>query len=376
MSSIKIEVGQIIKTDIQDMTILEVFHKINKKGNKIQYVKYKCNKCGNIHDIRKPHLLNGVSCSVCGKKSKKIIKGINDVATTNPSVMKYLVNKKDGYENGRNSKKLVKVKCPDCGRFLGEKRLSVLCDYGKQKCICNDNISYSEKFMFDILTQLNIDFMTQVTSSVFSWCKKKRYDFYLIDKNTIIETNGMQHYKENTYFSKNLSEQRKSDYEKRELALNNGINNYIQLDCRKSEKEYIKNSILNSKLNELYDLSNINWSKADQFATKNLAHEFCLYYEENKNNLSVNEMFQIFKIGKSQGYNYLHKGNEYGWCKYYPNHGRKKVLFIENNEIFESTQECAEILSKRYNLNLSNRSIRSACRSKTNYYKGLHFKYI
>ena len=45
-------------------------------------------------------------------------------------------------------------------------------------------------------------------------------------------------------------EQREIDRIKRELALKNGISEYIELDCRYSDKNYIKESIIKSNLNK------------------------------------------------------------------------------------------------------------------------------
>ena len=41
------------------------------------------------------------------------------------------------------------------------------------------------------------------------------------------------------------------------------------LDCRKSELEWIKNSILNSRLNEVFNLDNIDWDKIELKAREN-----------------------------------------------------------------------------------------------------------
>ena len=50
----------------------------------------------------------------------------------------------------------------------------------------------------------------------------------------------------------------KIDLYKQNLALINGIENYIIIDCSKSDLDYIKPNILKSKLNEMFDLNNIN----------------------------------------------------------------------------------------------------------------------
>ena len=87
--------------------------------------------------------------------------------------------------------------------------------------------------------------------------------------------------------------------------------------------EYIKNSILNSKLNELFDLSKVDWLKCEEFALKNIVKEVCEYWEKNNNNENIiPHMTNIFKCNDNTIRNYLHKGNKQGWCNYKPLTGR------------------------------------------------------
>ena len=128
--------------------------------------------------------------------------------------------------------------------------------------------------MHSLLEQLGIEFQIQKT---FEWSKnvkhispklsgKKVYDFFLTKYNTIIETHGIQHYED--YFTRiskrarNSSEEQENDIIKQELAKNNNINNYISVNCRESNMNFIKNSILNCQLNNLFDLSQIDWENA------------------------------------------------------------------------------------------------------------------
>ncbi len=59
---------------------------------------------------------------------------------------------------------------------------------------CGDGISYGEKFVYSMLCELNIDFITQLSHITFSWCEKYKYDFYIPSINTIVEVHGRQHY--------------------------------------------------------------------------------------------------------------------------------------------------------------------------------------
>ena len=77
----------------------------------------------------------------------------------------------------------------------------------------------------------------------------------------------------------------KNDELKYNLALRNGINpqNYISIDCSFSEKEFISKNILNSRLNEIFDLSNINWNKCDELGFKNIVKQFCEMFNNGMN---------------------------------------------------------------------------------------------
>lgn len=118
-----------------------------------------------------------------------------------------------------------------------------------------------------------IQFKSQVGKSIFSWCEKYRYDFYIPSINCIIETHGKQHYEESPR-GRSLSEEEKNDYNKQKIALENGMK-FIVIDCRKSNREFIKKSIYKSEMKKLFDLSKVNWFKCEEFATNNLVKIAC-----------------------------------------------------------------------------------------------------
>ena len=129
--------------------------------------------------------------------------------------------------------------------------------------MCSDGFSKPEKFMRSVLIQLCIDFEMQ---SKFQWAKNKKYDFYF--DNIICETHGLQHYEHGFQCvdARSLEEEKENDEYKKRVALENGFttDTYIVIDCRKSEKDWMMNSILNSKLADYYDLSIIDWDKCEK----------------------------------------------------------------------------------------------------------------
>ena len=253
-------------------------------------------------------------------------------------------------------------------------------------CNCGDGISYPNKINFHLLSQLNSEFISEAS---FNWTTKK-YDFYLHLFNSIVEVHGLQHYKEKqrSKTSRNLKEEQKNDKCKEELAKENGINNYIIIDARYSELEFIKSSILNSKLNELYDLSKIQWIKCEEFALSNLTKKAC---ELKCNNFSTTKIAEIMKLGVSTVIAYLKRGTKIGWCNYNPkeemikavtNNGKmngKPVEIFKNNislGIFENCHELDRQSENVFGIKLNYSSISSVCRGETNHYKGFIFKYV
>ena len=89
---------------------------------------------------------------------------------------------------------------------------------------CGDKVSYDEKFLSSILSQLKVDFATQLSKSTFNWCDKYRYDFYIPSLNMIIETHGIQHYEENKNWTMSLEEEQENDKIKKELAYQTKLN--------------------------------------------------------------------------------------------------------------------------------------------------------
>ena len=166
-------------------------------------------------------------------------------------------------------------------------------------------------------------FITQFSKTNAKWCDKYRYDFYFKKDNEeyIIETHGMQHYKESG-FNRSLEEEQINDKNKKELALNNGIKprNYIVIDCRYSGLEYIKNSIINSRLSELFNLNEIDWIKIGQNSEKNLVKEVCNYWrihnDINNEGLTTGDLGKVFNHDCSIIRGWLKKGRELNWCNY------------------------------------------------------------
>jgi len=337
-------------------------------GNNIRYLKgYKCKCliCGNVFEKIEDELKNH-GCAVCS--GLKVLKGYNDLWTTHPETASLLKNKEIGYIVSFGSHEDHIFICPYCKR---EKVYAIkpVVKHGIS-CICSDNIPYPEKFIVNVLSQLDINFTTQLSKRIFPWCKNYRYDNYINDINCIVETHGKQHYEENNHFKMSLNEVQENDKNKEILAIKNGVENYIIIDCRESELEWIKNSIMNSEPN-LPKLLNfkeedINWRECHEYACSNLVKESCKLWNDGVNNTS--KIADKLKISKSTVIKYLKQGVELKLCNYNPkeesiksgkNNGgknKKKIICLTTGEVFKSQTKACE----KYNISVANLS--SCCR--------------
>ena len=287
--------------------------------------------------------------------------------------------------------------CPYCG----EKKLKECSrlDINNYPCKCGDSISYPEKFMMNILTQLNIDYIYQLNKSLKKWCKDFKYDFYfkLDNKEYIIETHGKQHYQDKTTFKKTLKETQQNDVNKYELAISNGIKpeNYIVIDFKYSTLEWGKEHILNSRLNEIFNLNSIDWLQCEEYALKNIVKEVCDYwhehYEINKENINFNDLEKVFKLSSVTLRNYVKKGTRLNWCNYNKqefvkdkigksnrDNAKKYKLFI-NEEEFEgeyTIREFIDIFSERYGENFTRQGIETSIKRNTLYKNKYKFKLV
>ena len=204
------------------------------------------------------------------------------------------LSEEDAKTHTKGSNDKVFVICPHCGEKK-EIVISNLCNNKSICCSCGRGVSYPERFMMSVLDQLNIEYIFQLTKTTFDWCGDKKYDFYIPLTKSVLETHGMQHYKW-TGRGRTLEEEQENDRIKYELALQNGIKEeeYIVIDCRYSDKEWIKNNILKSKLNELFDLSKVDLEKCEEFALCNLVKSVCDYWNDKKDWESATDLEKIF----------------------------------------------------------------------------------
>ena len=363
-------VGEIVKTNSGKIKILE---HVRLKNNCLGY-KYECLIDGNIDYIYQSNLLKGLGCNVCS--NQKIMIGVNDLWTTHPNIAKLLKNPDDGYIYSYGSTNKLIFICPDCGT---ERELAICkaTSRGFRCNICGDGIPIGEKMIFSLLSLYTDDIERE---KIFDWAKDKKYDFYSKKLNIIIEVFGSQHYKEE--FSrikttkrkaKTLKEEQENDKIKRCLAIENGFseNNYIVIDSRVSELEYIKNNIINSNLCKYINLESCDWDYVYQRSLTSKMMEACKIY--NETHQTTSQIAKILGLSTSTICKYLKRCAESKLCDYdsYKEcHGhvenainatKIKVICITTKEIFNSISSA----SRKYNVSTSHISQCCSYKRKT-----------
>ena len=246
------------------------------------------------------------TCYFCTNTANVVWEG-NSIEIQRPDLIKYFKDKEDIKLYPMYSSKIVNLICDKCGT---EKEIPVrqLTINGFSCDNCSDNISIPEKFARGILSQLQMEYMTQKT---FNWSKNKRYDFYLNNQNIIIETHGLQHYEE-IKRGKSLEKEQENDKLKYNLALENGIKKYIIVDCRYSNFEWLKEKFINS-LNSYFDMSKIDWQDVYNYSMKNYMLEACKLYNDG---FKLLDICKLLKISETSIRNYLKIGTNLKLCNY------------------------------------------------------------
>lgn len=333
----------------------------------------------------------GERCPYCCNSPKPKL-GINTIWDTDRWMCDLGVSEEDAKTHTRCSTDKITVTCPNCSK---EKIMAIHQIYNAKSisCDCKDGVSYPEKFIISLLDQLGIEYVKEYIPK---WSCNKRYDFYfeLSNKKYIIEAHGNQHYNDDGFIyngGRTLREEQENDTYKKQLALNNGIDEYIVLDCRKSELDWIKSSVIQSKLNDIFDLCKINWTKCEEFALSNRVKEICDYWNNKQDCETTKDIGYEFNLNRRTVNSYLRKGTKLGWCNYNGKEEMKKqaskngscykkpVEIYKNGislGVFESIVELEKQSEELFGVKLNNGNISQVCNGKKSQYKGFTFVYV
>lgn len=150
--------------------------------------RFRCGNCGNENYLAKPRdilyskSVSSPKCNKCANNTSSY--GFENfkakVKEKNLSIIEETVY--------INNKTLVKLKCNDCG-FINSIKPNNL--FTGNKCSCTYcNMSKGEKDLADFLDSINIGYSIQF---YFEGNKALKYDFFIKEKNLLIEVDGKQH---------------------------------------------------------------------------------------------------------------------------------------------------------------------------------------
>lgn len=214
-----------------------------------------------------------------------------------------------------NSTRKVELRCPQCNR---SKKITPadLLHYGFGCLYCSDGISYPNKFARAFVEQIPVCNIQNEFSP--EWCiidgNKCRYDVYFEynRKGYIIEMDGGLGHGNKTFDNVKDTLGTLKDKEKELLAQEHDII-VIRIDSQVSEQEYIKNSIIKSELNNLFDLTSINWDYCDKQATSSNVYKATSLWNDG---LSIKLISITLNVHTATVTRYLKRANKLGLCNY------------------------------------------------------------
>lgn len=375
------KIGDVLTNKNRSLTILDTIIE-----NREKKYKCKCNIDGYEWTTSKSNLEhNNVGCPCC--VNQVVVTEINSMWKTDYWMVELGVNEEEAKNVIATSTHKVSTTCKYCGKKGRDTAVNIYERKGI-KCTCGDGFSYPEKFMANLLNQINIPYEYQF---LFEWSGLKRYDFYIPSLNIIIETHGNQHYNQ-TGRGRTLKEEQENDKLKEKLALSNGIEHYVVIDCRESKLDWIKNTILNSKLNDLFDLSQINWIECEEYALSNLVKKVCDYYTLNGEYDCMSEIERKYNISRITNINFLKSGTKLEWCNYDPElakslasrklnkkNGKEICVFTMDNVFIRKYTNARELERRSiedFGFKIGYKGVSAVCNNKRNHHLGLKFKFL
>ena len=236
-NNIKSDKDKFIKKSLNKFGIIYDYSLVDYVNNKTK-VKIICKKHGIFEQRPDNHFNHKIPCKKCDSDNRILDSNI---------VIKYFISTHGYFYNyskfnykGRNIKSI--IICPEHGDFLQTPHTHIL-GSGCKKC----SQSNGEKLISSILSDLNIDFKTEVKFEECVYKSHLKFDFYIPDLNLCIEYNGLQHYKSVDFFGgeRYFNEIKKRDSIKKKYCEDNSIKliTIKYLESKEDIKEIISSLI-------------------------------------------------------------------------------------------------------------------------------------
>jgi Zn finger protein HypA/HybF involved in hydrogenase expression len=275
----KEDVSNKIKEFNKDIHVIDYMY---EGSTKLYNLKLYCDNCTNewTTSWTKFNRKYNRCCPNCGRTNK------NNFIDKYPQYVEMIVNKKDRFLSPF-SRDMIEIKCPTC-KNIYIKKMCIFTLYPYSCPSCSSGVSLPERFFFNLLKELNVEFETQkiFDNSLY------RYDFYIIldGKSYTIETHGQQHYETNNLkggTQEDLIREINNDIAKRKFSESIG-NIHIEINCKKSSMLWLKNNIIKS-VGHIFNFDNIDWLKIYMNSSKSSYSKIIELYNEgalNKRQIS------------------------------------------------------------------------------------------
>lgn len=347
---------------------------IEKYINSSTPILHECSNCKSRRRYIPNNLLRRKRCTICQGNDLVVEYGVNSLWDTNPEVASMLENKDSGKIYSYKSTKKLNFICPNCNSLVKNKQIRYVVKHGLPCQKCSDGISYPMKFITCMFNQLGTQYDTEVTFD--NWIfpfndrdYKPRYDI-VFDK-YIVEVDGIIHKRGHSKSKLPIKDIKYIDNNKDKLAYEHGYK-IIRIDCYESDMDYIRINVLRSELNNIFDLSNINWLECHKYAISSRVKEVCDCWNQ-LDNPSVVKVFTDLKMPRITVQRWLKQGASIGMCNYNAYEesiknsnnseikSKRKVICLNTHMIYDSIK-----IAGRIN-NISDSSIIGVCTGKNKF---------
>lgn len=288
-------------------------------GNKTMMDFY-CSK-GHHWQSNSNRILSGQYCPCC--INRKVIAGYNDLWTTHVEVAVLLQDPEVGYQHTYGSKYKTNFICPYCGNIIFKSIKTVyMRGLGCQRC--GDTISYPNKFIRALLSQLDVENVDYEYSP--QWARPYLFDNYceINGASFLIEADGGVGHGNKAFGSNEIDTVGvERDNIKDTLAYEHGMN-VIRIDCNYKDNnryQYIKQNILNSELANIIDLSRVDWDRCHIEALSSLVHKSAKMYNDG---LSLGDIARNIGYSADTVKRWLRQATDVDLCAYSAEETRKR----------------------------------------------------
>lgn len=346
----KYKIGQVVNDTLRILEQIRMKDReYTQKGYLVQSLTY---PTAPPYKIEEKNITRGYGCAytsgkrVCEENSLYSVKEIRN----------NLINIDESKKITKGSSKKILIKCENCNSTT-DMAPCVLVSRSYCCVNCSQGTSYPEKFFNSYLKEFKINHNYQVKFDDFEG-RIFDYQVKINGKEFLIETHGQQHYNKDSIWYERTYD---SDIEKRKYCKENNIR-LIELDCRKSTFEFIKNSI--NKCEYLPNIKEENESSILNRIRENNSYDTELIISLYKKGMSAEKISKELKtISRSVVADILRKNNietrTGGSCK---------IFCVELDKTFNSMTEAAIYVG------VTKSSISNCCNGRSKTSGGYHWE--